>query len=155
MANKLKSLIVGTVASLLGGLALHAADTETQPFPGVRYVQRHTTEPREIDMHIVFVDLKRRGVTITTTEPNGDKPGETNLKTTRAFVTRSKAQIGMTDFLPGDGTTACVRPRASLEPDLQLLRPRPDLVAQRRRLHLGEPGLDLLGTEHRLRGRGG
>jgi exopolysaccharide biosynthesis protein len=95
MRKNLKTLILGTAASLLGSLALHAADTETQPFPGVRYVHRHTTEPREIDMHIVFVDLNQKGVTIKTNEPNGDKPGETTFETTSAFVARSKAQIGI------------------------------------------------------------
>ena len=83
------------------GLAFHAAagdtntDTETRPFPGVRYVHRHVSEPREIDMHIVLIDLNRPDVTIKTTGPNGDRPGETDLETTRAFVKRSQAQIGI------------------------------------------------------------
>jgi exopolysaccharide biosynthesis protein len=91
----LNALILGAAASLLGSLALFAADTESTPFPGVRYVHRHVAEPREIDMHIVLVDLNRPGVRIVTTGPNGDRLGETDLETTRAFVKRSQAQIGI------------------------------------------------------------
>lgn len=72
-----------------------AADAVTEPFPGVRYVHRHVSAPREIDMHIVAIDLNRPGVTIKTSATNGDRPGECDLETTRAFVQRSKAQIGV------------------------------------------------------------
>ena len=88
-------LILAAALSLPGSLALLAADTETQPFTGVRYVHRHVTAPREIDMHIVIVDLNQPGVRIVTTGHNGDRPGETDLETTRAFVTRSQAQLGI------------------------------------------------------------
>jgi exopolysaccharide biosynthesis protein len=95
MTKYLIALCIGAAVLLLGGTALHAADTENTPFPGVRYVHRHTTEPRAIDMHLVIIDLKRPGVRIVTTGLNGDRPGETDLETTRAFVTRSRAQIGI------------------------------------------------------------
>ncbi len=72
-----------------------AADTESRPFPGVRYVHRHIKEPREIDMHVVIVDLGRPGVRITTTGANGDRPGDCDLETTRDFTRRSRAQIGI------------------------------------------------------------
>jgi exopolysaccharide biosynthesis protein len=88
-------IIFSSVVLLLGSSALYAVDIETNPFPGVRYVHRHVTKPREIDMHIVLIDLKRPGVRIVTTGPNGDRPGETDLETTRAFVKRSQAQIGI------------------------------------------------------------
>jgi exopolysaccharide biosynthesis protein len=95
MKRNPNALILGATVSLLGSFALHAADTESTPFPGVRYVHRHVAEPREIDMHIVLVDLNRPGVRIVTTGPNGDRLGETDLETTRAFVKRSQAQIGI------------------------------------------------------------
>ncbi len=84
-------------ALLAWGLAFRTAaeDTKTQPFPGVRYVHRHTTEPREIDMHIVLIDLNEPGVKLITTGANGDRPGETDLETTRTFVKRTGAQIGI------------------------------------------------------------
>ena len=75
--------------------SLFAGDTETSPFAGVRYVHRHVSSPREIDMHVVIIDLNQPGVSITTTGPNGDRDGETNLETTRQFVKRCQAQIGI------------------------------------------------------------
>ena len=105
MNKNLITLLIGAAVSLLGSSALHAADTESTPFPGVRYVHRHVSEPREIDMHIVLIDLNRPGVKIITTGANGDRSGETDLETTRAFVKRSQAHIGINsgffDRLPG------------------------------------------------------
>jgi exopolysaccharide biosynthesis protein len=95
MKKSPSALLVAAAVILLGGGALHAADTESKPFPGVRYVHRHVSAPREIDMHIVLIDLKQPGVKIVTTGPNGDRPGETDLETTRAFVKRTGAQIGI------------------------------------------------------------
>ena len=87
-------LLTGLMA--LGPMSrTEAADVVTEPFPGVRYVHRHVSEPREIDMHVVIIDLNRPGVTIKTTGPNGDRPGETDLETTREFAKRVKAQIGI------------------------------------------------------------
>ena len=97
MKRNLSILMLGAVValSLLGSSALRAGDTESTPFPGVRYVHRHVSEPREIDMHIVIIDLNQPGLSFVTTGPNGDRPGETDLETTRAFVKRSGAQIGI------------------------------------------------------------
>ncbi|MBM4020303.1 MAG: phosphodiester glycosidase family protein [Planctomycetes bacterium] len=95
MKKNLVALLIGAAVWLFCSSAVPAADTESRPFPGVRYVHRHVASPREIDMHIVLVDLNRPGVTITTTGPNGDRPGETDLETTRAFVKRRRAQIGI------------------------------------------------------------
>jgi hypothetical protein len=39
-----------------------AGDTDSTPFAGVRYVHRHVTEPRQIDIHIALADLNRSGV---------------------------------------------------------------------------------------------
>lgn len=102
-----QTLMVGAAAALLGCPVLPAADTETKPFPGVRYVHRHVSQPREIDMHIVLVDLKQPGVTFKTNGPNGDAPGETDRETTSAFVKRSEAQIGINSGFYGGvkGTT--------------------------------------------------
>ena len=82
---------------LVLGLAFHseAADTETKPFAGVRYVHRHVSEPREIDMHIVILDLNQPGVTIKTTGPNDDPETQTDFETTRQFVKRIGAHIGI------------------------------------------------------------
>ncbi len=95
MKQTLSILSLGAAAALLGGSALHAADTESTPFPGVRYVHRQVSEPRAIDMHVVIIDLSQPGVRMVTTGANGDRPGETDLETTRAFVKRTGAQIGI------------------------------------------------------------
>lgn len=88
-------LVVGGLFGLGPMPEAPAADTESRPFPGVRYVHRHLSTPREIDMHVVIIDLTRPGVRITTTGPNGDRPGETDLETTRTFVKRSGGRIGI------------------------------------------------------------
>ncbi len=95
MKKTLTSLILGAAATLLFVSALSAEDAESTPFPGVRYVHRHVTQPREIDMHVAIIDLNRPGIRIVTTGPNGETGGETNLETTRQFVKRCKAQIGI------------------------------------------------------------
>ncbi|HUS47123.1 MAG TPA: hypothetical protein VM098_03310 [Phycisphaerae bacterium] len=95
MKKNLIVLMIGAAVSLLGSSALSAADTESMRFPGVRCVHRHTTIPREIDMHIVLIDLNRPGVTIKTTGPNGDPETQTDFETTRQFVKRTGAQIGI------------------------------------------------------------
>jgi len=74
---------------------LRSQDIESFPFRGVRTIHRHVSQPREIDMHIVLIDLNAPGITIKTTESNGKVPGETNLETTRQYVQRMKAQIGI------------------------------------------------------------
>ncbi|MEI6255769.1 MAG: PVC-type heme-binding CxxCH protein [Planctomycetota bacterium] len=74
---------------------LPAAETVAEPFPGLRYVHRHLSAPREIDMHIAIIDLNQPGVTIKTTGANAARPGECDLETTKAFVKRSGAQIGI------------------------------------------------------------
>lgn len=46
-------------------------------------------------MHVMIIDLNAPGVRFKTTGPNGDRPGECDLETTRAFVRRMNAQIGI------------------------------------------------------------
>ena len=91
--STIRILTVCIATLLVIGSTTFAA--EATPFPGVRYIHRHVFEPREIDMHIVLIDLNQPGIKIVTTGPNGDRPGETDLETTRAFVKRSQAQIGI------------------------------------------------------------
>lgn len=74
---------------------LAAEDEVTNPFEGVRHVHRHVSTPREIDMHLVLVDLRRPGVRVVTTGSNADPKTETDVETTRQFATRTKAQIAI------------------------------------------------------------
>lgn len=85
-------IVAGWLVLALGGLA---ADQEGTPFPGVRYVHRHLTQPRELDMHIVLIDLTLPGLRFATTAANGDRDGDTNLETTSTFVQRVGGQIGI------------------------------------------------------------
>jgi exopolysaccharide biosynthesis protein len=75
--------------------ALSAADTEILPFPGVRYIHRRVVEPRVVSMHVVLVDLNLPGVKITTTGPNDDPETDTDFETTRQFVRRTGARLGI------------------------------------------------------------
>jgi iron complex outermembrane receptor protein len=85
-------LLMGVVAPLHAD-GLPAADSE--PFPGVRYVHRHVSAPRELDMHVVIVDLNHPGVRVVTTGPNEDPGSETDIETTRQFAERTGAQIAI------------------------------------------------------------
>lgn len=89
------AVVAMCLACLAGPLAAKEKDTVTRPFEGVRYVHRHTTTPREIDMHIVLVDLRRPRVRVVTTGSNADPDSETDVETTRQFAERTKAQIAI------------------------------------------------------------
>lgn len=89
-------LLISSSAFLIGSQkVLGGDDTISEPYPGVRYIHRHVKKPREIDMHIVIVDLNNPGITIKTTGPNRDRKTETDYETTRQFVKRIKARIGI------------------------------------------------------------
>ena len=67
-------------------------DTVTEPFEGVRYVQRVVDLPRRIDMNIVIIDLRNPNIRF---EVTGDKSAEPGRETTRNFVRSVGAQIGI------------------------------------------------------------
>lgn len=94
--RKFRTAYLLLFASILGMRCVFAAsDVETFPFDGVRYVHRHVSSPREMDMHIVLVDLNRQGLKFKTTGANGTGDSETNLETTSQFVKRCKASVGI------------------------------------------------------------
>jgi hypothetical protein len=97
MKKELSIVMLGAVVALtlFGCSAVPAGDTERTPFPGVRYVHRHVSKPRAIDMHIVLIDLNRPGMKVITTGPNDDPDTQTDFETTRQFVKRTGAQIGI------------------------------------------------------------
>ncbi len=97
MSNRTIVVVICLFSGLilfLPGLAF-SEDTETSPFPGVRYIHRKVAKPRTLDMHIVFIDLNRPGVRFKTTKSNGKSGSETDLERTSQFVKRCKAQIGI------------------------------------------------------------
>jgi exopolysaccharide biosynthesis protein len=93
--NTLAPLLAALNLATMAASPLVADDKETTPFEGVRYVHRHVSDPREIDMHLVFVDLTRPGVRVVTTGPNEDPDTETDVETTRQFAERTGAAIAI------------------------------------------------------------
>ena len=82
------------VATLFALTALGEVE-ETRPFAGVRYLRVTEREPLPLAVHLVEVDLSQPGLRFSTTEPNGDAPRETWTETTREYVRRVGAQIGI------------------------------------------------------------
>src|SRR5690349_11985638 len=74
-----------------------AADTNAilEPFIGVHVTHRHATDPRPVDIWVAEVDPRADGVSFLVTPSNGDLPGDTTPETTRAFVKRVRAQLGI------------------------------------------------------------
>jgi len=76
-------------------IPVRAIDTIDYPFQGVRHIHRAVTAPRLLNMDIVEIDLTTPGLSFQTTESNKDMAGKMKLETTRAFVDRFHAQIGV------------------------------------------------------------
>jgi len=51
--------------------------------------------PRQVDMWVAEIDMKAPGVSFLVTPSNGDLVGDTTPESTRAFVTRIGAQLGV------------------------------------------------------------
>lgn len=82
------------IAILIGRSA--AAESEiTTPFQGVRYIHQTETAPQPLAVHVVEIDLTDSHIRFKTTESNGDAPRDTRVETTRDFVARTGAQIGI------------------------------------------------------------
>ncbi len=73
------------------------ADTQdvAEPFVGVRVSHATATEPRLVDMWVVEIDPHAPGISFLVTPSNGNLIGDTKPETTRAFVSRVGAQIGI------------------------------------------------------------
>jgi hypothetical protein len=85
----LASFVLAAPAAAAGG------DIITEPFEGVRLVHSQSMTPRQVDMWVVEIDMKAPGISFLVTPSNGDLIGDTTPETTRAFVTRVGAQIGI------------------------------------------------------------
>lgn len=88
------SFVLAASAILCGSLAA-ADDVVTEPFEGVRVIHSTSMSPRQVDMWVVEIDTKAPGVSFLVTPSNGDLIGDTKPETTRAFVTRVGAQLGV------------------------------------------------------------
>jgi hypothetical protein len=90
-------LIVTLASSLLfaASLASAADDVITEPFKGVRLIHSKSMSPRQVDMWVAEIDMSAPDISFLVTPSNGDLIGDTTPETTRAFVTRVGAQIGI------------------------------------------------------------
>src|SRR3954468_19542884 len=94
MQNYRLNLAVWTWLVFAGSLAA-ADDVITEPFEGVRLIHSKSMSPRQVDMWIAEIDPGAPGISFLVTPSNGELPGDTTPETTRAFVTRVGAQLGI------------------------------------------------------------
>jgi hypothetical protein len=94
-----RRILASAALAILAVAAPPYANAQTlevsEPFIGVRHFHRQTTSPRLLDIHIVEIDLATPGISALVTPSNGASSGETNLQTTRSFVTQHSLEIGI------------------------------------------------------------
>ena len=73
---------------LVASGAVAATNEITEPFQGVRLIHSKTTVPRQVDIHVVEIDMTAPGLDFLTTPSNGGLVGDTTPQTTRTFVTQ-------------------------------------------------------------------
>src|SRR5262245_35059372 len=90
-------LIIVTAVSCLVTRPAPATEANEvmRPFVGVRVIHSKSMEPRQVDMWIVEIDPKAPGVSFLVTPSNGELMGDTTPVTTREFVTKVGAQLGV------------------------------------------------------------
>src|SRR5689334_5829209 len=90
--QKLSALVVWLA---VGASFAMAEDVVTEPFVGVRVIHSKSLKPRQVDMWVAEIDPHAPGISFLVTPSNGDMIGDTKPETTRAFVTRVGAQLGI------------------------------------------------------------
>jgi hypothetical protein len=84
------------VAAVAQSFAADAdANDAAEPFVGVRVIHCKSAAPRTVDMWVTEIDGRAPGVSFLVTPSNGELPGDTMPETTREFVTRVGAQLGI------------------------------------------------------------
>lgn len=75
-----------------------------RPFRGVTHITRAETNPRNVVMHIVTIDLRQPGIRVKVSPPAGAR--ETVRETTLSFLNREHAQVAVNAhfFLPFPST---------------------------------------------------
>jgi phosphodiester glycosidase len=95
MRNYRLILAVGTCFVFAASLVAATDDVVTEPFEGVTVIHSKSMTPRQVDMWVAEIDMRAPGVSFLVTPSNGDLVGDTKPETTRAFVTRVGAQLGV------------------------------------------------------------
>ncbi len=88
-------VVVGIALSAWSPLVVAATNEISQPFVGVRLIHSVTTSPRLLDMWIAEIDPKAPGISFLVSPSNGGLPGEVTPQTTRDFVTKNGARLGV------------------------------------------------------------
>jgi exopolysaccharide biosynthesis protein len=90
--------LIALSLTLCAGAA--AGQTVLRPFVGVTHTIRADSAPRQLNMHIVSIDLTAPGIRVVVTPPGG--PRETVRQTTLQFLEESRAQVAVNAhfFLP-------------------------------------------------------
>src|SRR4029078_5210140 len=95
MRNSIVSFFVLVQLVLLSLAASADTDVVTEPFVGVRVIHSKSMKPRQVDMWVAEIDPHAPGISFLVTPSNRDTIGDTKPETTRAFVTRVGAQLGI------------------------------------------------------------
>lgn len=96
MANRFHKMVVLLVLVVPLGTYATTTKNSVQIFQGIRYIKQEQTSPHKQISHIVEIDLEDPEVRFTTTPGNGEEgPRETWCETTREFVKRTGAQVGI------------------------------------------------------------
>jgi exopolysaccharide biosynthesis protein len=86
--------------AFMAAAALPAADVVERPFQGITHISRTETEPRNLRIHIVKIDLTAPGIRLKLTPPAGRR--ETIRQTTLQFLEQERAQVAINGhfFMP-------------------------------------------------------
>ncbi len=79
---------------------LWAADTVTNPFVGITQIRRTETSPRNLNINVVKIDLRAKGIRFKLTSPSGTR--EVVRQSTLDFINQEGAQVAVNAhfFLP-------------------------------------------------------
>ncbi|AQQ10262.1 Exopolysaccharide biosynthesis protein related to N-acetylglucosamine-1-phosphodiester alpha-N-acetylglucosaminidase [Sedimentisphaera cyanobacteriorum] len=80
---------------LLAPVLLYASDIVDYPFEGVKHIHRTLTEPRNININIVEIELSAEGIGFAVTPSNGESPGDADACTTTSFMQSAGCQIAV------------------------------------------------------------
>lgn len=85
-----KRYLTASIAMLVLAIAATVPAETTRPFKGITLHREKLTEPRLIEVQVVKVDFRARGIRFKVTEPS--LPGESRLTTVRDALATAKAQ---------------------------------------------------------------
>jgi hypothetical protein len=81
------------VSSFLWEGVCQSASIITRPYQGITHIARSEVMPRNVNMNIVLVDLRARGIRFKLTPPGGTL--DTVRETTLEFLNREQAQVAI------------------------------------------------------------